>query len=62
MYEQIDNLTYTYDAGNTGNRLMGVKDASDANYGFVMKGNGTSDYSYDANGNMTRDANKLMST
>ncbi|WP_394775873.1 DUF6443 domain-containing protein [Flavobacterium sp.] len=59
---QIDDLVYTYASNNTANQLMKVVDnapaASKAN-GFVdSASNSVDDYSYDANGNMTRDNNK----
>ncbi|MEP3383934.1 MAG: RHS repeat-associated core domain-containing protein, partial [Flavobacteriaceae bacterium] len=52
----MDDLVYDYDSGN---KLTNVADnnASDS-YGFVdVNGSGT-EYTYDANGNMTRDDNK----
>ncbi len=67
----IDDLSYGYDPDNR-NRLTGVTDAGDEapfsdptddqiskfeDYGFYDDG-GNTDYSYDRNGNLTRDANK----
>ncbi|MBX2898881.1 MAG: hypothetical protein KF775_04500 [Cyclobacteriaceae bacterium] len=55
----MDNLSYTY----TGNQLMRVIDSGDANAGFLDGQPGTgNDYTYDANGNMTRDLNKGIGT
>src|SRR5690606_11565093 len=57
----MDNLTYTYQNGNNNsNRLMRVEDGTsvfDTN-GFLNGNSGTDDYAYDANGNMTKDKNK----
>ena len=59
----IDNLTYTYDKGN---KLMKVDDdyksSSYGAEGFKDGTNTGNDYSYDANGNMTRDYNKGIGT
>ena len=53
-----DNLTYTYD----GNKLTHVTEAADLAGGFASTAAaqqaGTIQYTYDANGNMTSDANK----
>ncbi len=54
----MDNLTYTYDNNNKGNRLMEVTDAGNDNYGFKDGNTSGDDYSYDANGNMIVDKNK----
>jgi len=54
----MDILTYTYDNGN---KLLKVAEAcvnSPSVKDFVDGTNTTDDYSYDANGNMTADANK----
>src|SRR5690606_34531045 len=57
----MDNLAYTYQNGNNNsNRLMRVEDSTsvfDTN-GFLNGNSGTDDYAYDANGNMTKDKNK----
>jgi RHS repeat-associated protein len=57
----MDDLAYDYGAG--GNQLKWVKDHGDANAGFI-DGNPAlaPDYTYDANGNMTRDLNKGIGT
>lgn len=55
-YGAIDNLTYTYDSGN---KLLKVEDSSNNAEGFNNGTSGsTTDYSYDANGNMFTDTNK----
>ena len=55
----MDNLAYTY----TGNQLMRVTDTGDDFAGFIDGQPGTgNDYTYDANGNMTRDLNKGIGT
>lgn len=57
----MDNLTYTYQAGNTNsNRLMRVEDGVSygSDKGFTNGNIGTDDYAYDANGNMILDKNK----
>ncbi|MEQ9403976.1 MAG: DUF6443 domain-containing protein [Cyclobacteriaceae bacterium] len=50
----MDNLTYTY----KGNQLLSVTDAGDDNEGFKDGNTSGNDYTYDANGNMTSDKNK----
>jgi RHS repeat-associated protein len=60
----MDDLTYTYDAGN---KLQIVSDNANDIYGFkddVVSSNPdtTVDYTYDANGNMLTDSNKGMNT
>jgi RHS repeat-associated protein len=60
----IDNLTYNYGSGTAySNKLLyvsdGVANAADKAKGFKDGNTGTAtDYTYDANGNMTRDLNK----
>ncbi|WP_406844821.1 DUF6443 domain-containing protein [Flavobacterium soyae] len=57
---QIDNLTYTY-LNTYSNQLAKVVDNATTykTYGFVdSAANTVDDYSYDANGNMTKDNNK----
>lgn len=56
----MDNLTYTYTA-NT-NKLLRVEDAGNGIYGFKNGVNITTEYTYDLNGNMTRDLNKGIGT
>lgn len=64
----IDNLTYNYgnisSTTNTSNQLTSVDDAVANNLSFAneFKNVAGTDYSYDANGNMLRDANKGIST
>lgn len=58
---QIDALAYTYAGTNTTNQLLKVVDSAPATtkiYGFTDSVANTDDYSYDANGNMTKDNNK----
>ncbi|HEX5171922.1 MAG TPA: DUF6443 domain-containing protein [Cyclobacteriaceae bacterium] len=65
---QIDNLVYNYGTGTTAsNKLLYVQDnttiATDKAKGFVDGNTGTAtDYTYDVNGNMTRDLNKGIGT
>lgn len=65
---QIDNLTYNYGTGiTTGNKLLYVQDnTTDATHkaqGFRDGNTGTAtDYTYDLNGNLTRDLNKGVGT
>jgi len=55
----MDVLTYTYGTGNTaGNQLQTVSDGGDITKGFVDGNIASTDYVYDANGNMTVDKNK----
>ncbi len=54
----MDNLTFTY----SGNKLSFVNDAADPTLGFVNGNTGTDDYSYDANGSLSIDKNKGLST
>ena len=51
----MDDLNYTYDAGN---KLLRVDDAGNTSFGFKQGSNSGDDYAYDANGNMISDANK----
>lgn len=59
----IDNLIYTYDRENK-NQLKRVFDASNSPQGFKDDSDGfddpEDDYQYDANGNLTADANKKI--
>ncbi|MBP6757552.1 MAG: RHS repeat-associated core domain-containing protein, partial [Bacteroidia bacterium] len=59
----IDNLFYTYDSENK-NQLKRVFDASNSPQGFKDDSDGfddpEDDYQYDANGNLTKDANKKI--
>ncbi|WP_286920125.1 DUF6443 domain-containing protein [Flavobacterium sp. UBA4197] len=57
----IDDLTYTYDNGN---KLLRVNDITNNPEGFGdnIYGSTIDDYSYDANGNMTKDENKKISS
>jgi RHS repeat-associated protein len=63
---EIDNLTYSYDLSNGTNRLMKVTDATNFSIGFDDDSDGTNDtvndYSYDANGNLTSDQNKAITS
>ncbi|GCB33230.1 hypothetical protein KGMB02408_44860 [Bacteroides faecalis] len=62
-YGMIDNLTLTYN----GNQLQAVKDiATSSVYGngteFKDNSNQTVEYTYDKNGNLTKDLNKNISS
>src|SRR5688500_7186614 len=54
---QLDKLTYHYH----GNQLMKVVDNGNKTQGFTDSINTEGDYTYDAVGNMTSDANKGIS-
>ncbi|WP_281234911.1 DUF6443 domain-containing protein [Flavobacterium gelatinilyticum] len=60
--QQIDNLVYSYQNSNKSNQLAKVVDNAPAAYkakGFTdSAANTVDDYSYDADGNMTKDNNK----
>ena len=56
----IDDLIYRYDIINNPNQLMSVSDSTNNPKGFVDGTNTGDDYTYDANGNMTHDLNKLI--
>ena len=53
----IDNLTYSYD----GNQLTQVEDATGNSAGFSNGASTTNEYTYDYNGNLTKDSNKGIS-
>ncbi len=62
-YDYIDDLEFTY----TGNQVKTVEDnETDPTYNgafnFVDGANGTTEYTYDQNGNMTKDLNKNISS
>ncbi|MEL7601329.1 MAG: DUF6443 domain-containing protein, partial [Proteiniphilum sp.] len=63
-YGMMDNLTYTY----TGNRLTRVSDVASpaityANaFHFVDRANVANEYTYDANGNLTKDLNRNITS
>jgi RHS repeat-associated protein len=57
-YTPIDALIYTYGDATQPNRLTAVADASSANFGFKIKAGATGGYLYDANGNLTKDPYK----
>ncbi len=56
----MDNLVYTYETNS--NRLKKVLDNGNDTYGFKDGSNITTEYTYDANGNMLRDYNKGISS
>ncbi len=58
--QKIDELVYSYANTNKSNRLSSVKDDAEAyDIGDFKDGTNTGDdYSYDANGNLTKDENK----
>jgi RHS repeat-associated protein len=60
---KMDDLVYDYGTGTTqSNKLLKVTDNGDDYKGFMDGTNGGSDYAYDANGNMTLDYNKGITT
>ena len=54
----IDNLTYTY----SGNQLTRVDDATGNSAGFSNGASTANEYTYDNNGNLTKDSNKNISS
>jgi len=54
----IDNLAYTY----SGNQLTKVEDATGNSAGFSNGANAANEYTYDNNGNLTKDSNKNISS
>jgi len=58
---KIDQLTYTYATPNASNKLMRVSDSYGTD-GFKDGNTSGNDYSYDSNGNMTKDLNKKIGT
>lgn len=61
VYTNMDNLVYTYENGNP-NKLTKVLDNGNDNYGFKDLANTTTEYTYDANGNVTNDANNQITS
>ncbi len=56
----MDYLVYTYESKS--NKLKKVLDNGNDNYGFKDGVNTTTEYTYDANGNMLKDLNKGMTS
>ena len=54
----LDDLDYSYEDAEVSNRLQAVIDSSGVGEGFKDGNTSAIDYSYDANGNLTSDANK----
>ena len=63
-YGLIDNLTYSYTNGNQLNRVDDAVTASAYNSGFEFKDKvkQAGEYTYDTNGNLTKDLNKGISS
>lgn len=60
---QIDNLNYFYDTtNNIPNKLLKVNDLTNNTSGFKDGTNTNDDFGYDANGNMTSDQNKAITS
>ncbi|WP_422107279.1 DUF6443 domain-containing protein [Winogradskyella sp.] len=59
-FGDMDNLVYTYETKS--NRLKKVLDNGEDNFGFKDGANLTTEYTYDANGNMLTDLNKGISS
>ncbi|WP_411032038.1 DUF6443 domain-containing protein, partial [Spongiimicrobium sp. 3-5] len=55
LFGNMDALVYSYDNGN---KLTKVLDNGNDSYGFKDGANTATEYTYDANGNMTSDLNK----
>ncbi|CAM1348691.1 putative toxin [Tenacibaculum ascidiaceicola] len=55
VFNDMDKLVYTY---NNGNQLIKLLDNGNDNYGFKDRANLTTEYTYDANGNLTKNLNK----
>ena len=53
----LDNLTYTFN----GNQLKAMADAGDKTAGFLSNSTATTQYGYDANGNLLTDLNRNFS-
>ena len=57
----IDHLTTRYENNGKSNQLLRVTDATNSSQGFSNGTSGTqNDYTYDANGNMITDKNKII--
>nr|WP_321232926.1 DUF6443 domain-containing protein [uncultured Psychroserpens sp.] len=56
--DDMDSLTYSYD----GNQLTDILESGNNAYGFKEASVQSTDYTYDANGNMTQDLNKKIAS
>ncbi|SNY99680.1 DUF6443 domain-containing protein [Flagellimonas pacifica] len=61
-YSNMDVLDYDYFNSETSNRLYKVRDDGNDGHGFKDSSADDQDYWYDANGNMTKDDNKGISS
>ncbi|MCR9252380.1 MAG: DUF6443 domain-containing protein [bacterium] len=59
--KKIDQLTYNYQIYHP-NRLYSITDATNHHLGLKDDNKGSADYSYDSNGNLTKDLNKRISS
>jgi len=59
--ELVDNLTYTYANGGNSNQLLSVSDVTGIDVGYNNRNTSGNDFTYDDNGNITKDSDKGLS-